>query len=271
MSTFVFQDKNIFYRTVGKGEPLLILNGIMMSTRSWVPFEAHYTRENMLILLDLLDQGESDKMDCDYDQGIQVEVVRTLLDELGLDQVSILGTSYGGEVALQIAVKYPERIKRMVLANTVARTNAWLREIGDAWNYAVSVPEAYYCTTIPTIYSPSYYDRKKDWMANRKAILTKTAFANEDFLNSMVRLTKSAESHDVTKDLPKVEVPTLVISCDQDHITPMEEQRRIVSLMPQAEMIILPETGHAAFYERPYLFTSIVLGFLNGLDAEIKV
>ncbi len=271
MSTFIFHDKKVFYRTVGKGDPLLILNGIMMSTRSWVPFESHFTRENQLILLDLLDQGESDKMESDYDQSIQAEVVGALLDELGLEKVSIIGTSYGGEVALQFAAKHPDRIKRMVLANTVARTNAWLREIGDAWNYATKVPEAYYCTTIPTIYSPAYYDRKKDWMANRKAILTKTAFADEDFLNSMIRLTKSAESHDVTEQLPNIHVPTLVVSCDQDHITPMEEQRLLVSLMPDAEMIILPETGHAAFYERPYLFTSLVLGFINGLDAEITV
>lgn len=271
MSTFIFNGKKVFYRTVGEGKPLLILNGIMMSTRSWVPFEKHFSRENRLILLDLLDQGESDKMEQDFDQSLQVEVVSALLCELGYERVSILGTSYGGEVALQFVAKYPDKVDRMVLANTVARTNAWLKEIGDAWNYATKIPEAYYCTTIPTIYSPEYYDRKKEWMANRKQILTQTAFANEGFLNSMIRLTKSAESHDVTDMLSTIDVPTLIIGCEQDHITPIEEQRFLKKHMPNAELVILPETGHAAFYERPHLFTAIMLGFINVLDEEISV
>lgn len=161
MSTFTYEGKKVFYTAIGEGKPLLILNGIMMSTMSWGAFEKHFTKENKLILVDLLDQGQSDKMTEAFTQDIQVEVVNSLLDELKIDKVSILGTSYGGEVALQFAVKYPNRVHRMVLANTVAKTNAWLKEIGEAWNYAANVPEAYYCTTIPTIYSPRYYDRKK--------------------------------------------------------------------------------------------------------------
>jgi len=271
MSTFIFNDKKIFYKTVGQGEPVLFLNGIMMSTGSWAPFEKHFTKDNCLILLDLLDQGQSDKMDSDFDQSVQVEVVLALLNELKLEKISIVGTSYGGEVALQFASKYPERLKKLVLANTVAKTNAWLKEIGQAWNHAVSSPEAYYCTTIPSIYSPMYYDRKKDWMAKRKAVLTQTAFANKDFLDSMVRLTKSADNHDVVDELGTIETPTLIIGCEQDHITPLEEQRLMKNHMPNAELVILPETGHAAFYERPYLFSSIVLGFLNLLDEEIPI
>jgi len=271
MSTFKFEGKNIFYRTSGEGEPLLIMNGIMMSTRSWAPFEKHFAGGNQLILLDLLDQGQSDKMTEPFDQSIQAEVVLGLLNELKIDKVSILGTSYGGEVALKFAAKYPDRVKRMVLANTVARTNAWLKEIGDAWNMAAGNPEAYYCTTIPTIYSPAYYERKKEWMAQRKKVLTETAFANKAFLSSMIRLTDSAREHDVRDVLKNITAPTLIISCDQDHITPMEEQKYLKDNIPGAELVILPETGHAAFYERPYLFVSIVLGFINLSEDEITI
>ncbi len=271
MSTFTFKGKQVFYRTVGEGEPLLILNGIMMSTLSWTPYEKHFTQNNMLVLVDLLDQGQSEKMTEEFTQAVQVEVVNSLLDELKLDKVSIMATSYGGEVALQFAAKYPEKIKRMVLANTVARTNSWLKEIGEAWNYASGIPEAYYCTTIPAIYSPKYYDRKKEWMDQRKAILTKTAFANKDFLDSMIRLTNSANTHDVTDKLQDINVPTMIIGCEQDYITPLDEQRFMAKQMPNAELVVLPETGHAAFYERPYLFTSIVMGFINLPEDEINV
>lgn len=270
MSILNFNGKNINYRVVGEGKPLLILNGIMMSTKSWAPFEKAFTKyNNQLILLDLMDQGESDKYDSDFDQSLQVEVVKALLDELKIEKINIMGTSYGGEVALQFAVKYQERIERMILANTVAKTNAWLREIGEAWNLAVGNPLAYYSTTIPVIYSPQFYDRKADWMNQRKDLLTKTAFAYKPFLDSMVRLTNSANNHDVVNELSKITVRTLVIGSEQDHITPLEEQKLIVKLMPNAELVILPETGHASFYERPLLFTSLVTGFINADEVVV--
>lgn len=263
MPTFIFQSKEVFYRTIGEGKPILFLNGIMMSTMSWVPFEKEFTKQNQLILPDLLDQGQSAKMDGPFEQSIQAEVVKALLDHLGLTRINLLGTSYGGEVALQFTVKYPDYVERLILMNTVARTNAWLREIGEAWNLAADNPVAYYNTTIPVIYSPAFYDRRAEWMAKRKEVLTKGAFANKAFMASMVRLTSSANSHDVANQLHEIKCPTLIVGSENDHITPLEEQRYLHDHIADSNLVILPNTGHASFYERPWLFASLVLGFVN--------
>lgn len=264
MSHFDFQGHQVHYRLIGQGRPLLLLNGIMMSTKSWAPFEAALCRGgNQLILVDLLDQGESQAMDAFYPQTLQADMLDALLDELGIASTAVFGTSYGGEVALNLAVKYPRRVNKMVLANTVARTNAWLKEIGEAWILAATNPEAYYNTTIPVIYSPDFYDRKSEWMKRRKEVLTKTAFASPDFLSRMERLTRSAESHDTRAKLGEIACPVLLISSQQDHITPPEEQQYLRDHIPGAELVLLPATGHAAFYERPDLFVSIVSGFIN--------
>ena len=264
MSDFIFQGKKVHYRLVGEGRPLLMLNGIMMSTKSWAPFESALTRGgNQLILVDLLDQGESDAMDGPFPLRLQADMLDALLEGLEIPSVAVFGTSYGGEVALNLAVRHPERVSRMVLANTVARTNAWLKEIGEAWILAAASPEAYYNTTIPVIYSPDFYDRRSLWMKKRKDLLTSTAFANAGFLARMERLTRSAESHDVRDGLGFINCPVLLISSDQDHITPPEEQLYLRDHIPGAELVLLPKTGHAAFYERPDLFISIVSGFIN--------
>ncbi len=271
MSNFTFQGKSIYYEVVGEGRPLVLLNGIMMSTTSWHPFrQAFQQGGNQLILVDLLDQGRSDPMGEEFPIALQADMLHALLDYLRLDKVAIFGTSYGGEVALNFAVQWPERISRMVLANTVARTNAWLREIGNAWILAGDNPEAYYDTTIPVIYSPDFYDRRADWMQKRKRLLTTTAFANPEFISRMARLTRSAESHDVTKDLHRISCPVLLVSSEQDHITPPEEQAYLRDHIPGAELVMLPKTGHASFYERPALFTGIMMGFLN-LQEEIVI
>lgn len=264
MSTFEFRGKAVHYQIKGEGQPLLLLNGIMMSTKSWLPFEkAFQSGGNSLLLVDLLDQGESQAMDEAFPLKLQADMLDALLEHLHLSSVAVFGTSYGGEVALNLAVYYPNRVSKMVLANTVARTNAWLKEIGEAWILASGNPEAYYNTTIPVIYSPDFYDRKSEWMKKRKEILTRTAFANPDFLARMERLTRSAESHDVTQLLCVIDCPVLLIASQQDHITPPEEQEYLAAHIKEAELVLLPKTGHAAFYERPDLFVAVMMGFIN--------
>ena len=271
MSSFLFLGHKVHFETVGEGKPLLLLNGIMMSTKSWTPFlDAFQNGGNQLILVDMLDQGESDAMDEPYDLMLQARMLNALLDHLDIKRAAVFGTSYGGEAALNLAVQDPDRIEKMVLANTVACTNAWLKEIGQAWNLAVWSPEAYYSTTIPVIYSPDFYDRRAQWMADRKALLTGTAFANKEFLSRMVRLTRSAECHDVRDQLCLIDCPVLLLSCDMDHITPVEEQVYLRDHIKGAEMILFPRTGHAAFYERPDLFVSVMMGFINHRD-KIRV
>ena len=263
MSYFKFDEYDIHYEVYGNGKPLLFLNGIMMSCNSWKSFEEEISRDNQLILIDLLDQGKSSKAKYEYTQDIQVEIVKGLLDELNINKVSIMGTSYGGEVALQFVHKYQSMVEKLVLFNTVAKTNSWLKEIGDAWNLASENPEAYYCTTIPVIYSPQFYERKKDWMKNRKEVLINNVFSSKEFIDSMIRLTNSASEYDIVDKLSDINIPTLVIGSEQDHITPIEEQKLIVDKMTNAQLIMLPKTGHASFYERPIIFLSILKGFIN--------
>lgn len=270
MASFVFEGKTVYYQVVGQGRPLLLLNGIMMQTRSWAPFLPGMQGAGIQpILVDLLDQGQSQAMEGDYPIALQAKMLLALLDHLGYPQVDVFGTSYGGEVALQLAVLAPSRIGRLLLANTVAYTNAWLKEIGEAWILAKDNPEAYYATTIPVIYSPDFYHRRASWMAGRKQLLTTTAFASADFQDRMTRLTRSAESHDVREELHKITCPVLVVASAQDHITPPEMQEDLVSRLPNADLLLLPKTGHAAFYERPDLFMAILTGFFTHREAVV--
>ena len=99
-------------------------------------------------------------------------------------------------------------------------------------------------------------------MRNREKVLL-PLFGNKDFTEAMVRLTKSADSHDVRNQLHLITVPTLVVSSDQDMITPLMEQETMIKGIPNADHVILTDTGHASMYEKPLLFASLVLGFVN--------
>ena len=256
-----FQNHQIHVEVYGEGSPLVILNGIMMSTKSWAPFIEDFSKNNQLILLDFLDQGQSSKLHTlKYNQEIQVDVLHTVIEHLKLDKVNLFGISYGGEIAIQYALKHPNHIEKLLLFNTTSWTSPWLKEMGHAWNMASHSGESYYATTIPVIYSPLFYTENIEWIEKRKEILI-PVFSDPEFINSMVRLTDSAEDYDVRDLIHNIKIPCLVVSSEMDFVTPLLEQELIVNNMENVNHVIIPNCGHASMYEAPNVFKSLVLGF----------
>jgi 3-oxoadipate enol-lactonase len=268
-----YKGRNIYYEINGVGKPILILNGIMMSTKSWEPFVKTLSKDNMLIRLDFFDQGQSDQLDNSiYTQDLQVDLIKALLSELRLSKINIVGISYGGEVALLFATRYPKSLDRMVLFNTAAYTSPWLKSIGEQWKQIGKTLDGsmYYKATIPVIYSPSYYEEKLDWMKKREAMLV-PIFSNKNFIDKMERLTNSAEPFDVREKLHLIDSPVLIVSSDEDYLTPIKNQFELKRLIKNSEHVIIPGAGHASMYEKPLLFTTLVLGFINALDSTYNI
>lgn len=268
-----YKEYDIYYETLGNkaNKPIIILNGIMMSTKSWDIFNQGFKKNNYLIKFDMIDQGQSSKATTNYTQELQIEILKALIEELGLPTVNLLGISYGASIALNFAATYPSLVTKLVLANGVAKTSPWLKSIGDGWNEVAKSRNglAYYNITIPYIYSPMFYTKNIGWMEKRKELLV-PIFSNAEFLDSMIRLTKSAETHDVIDKLSNVKADTLIISSEQDFLTPPFEQTIIKEHINHSKLIVIPNCGHASMYEVPTLFSSLVLGHIND-DSNPKV
>ncbi|MFP3155125.1 alpha/beta hydrolase [Lachnospiraceae bacterium ZAX-1] len=263
MATFKFNQYEVYYEDCGTGEPLLILNGIFMSCASWKDFKPAFSRNNRLLLLDLLDQGKSAKLDQEYTQDVQVELVMAFLDILKLDKVNICGISYGGEVAIKVAARYPLRVQRLVLSNTAAYTSKWLRDIGRSWEYSYKSYDGhqFFKTCIPIIYSPQFYEANYAWASEREELFVKV-FTPEVY-DAFGRLTRSSETHDERKGLGRILARTLVISSQYDFVTPLYQQEELASAIKNAGHAIIQNAGHAAMYEKPAEFSALVLGFIN--------
>jgi len=274
MSIFTYDDKKVFYLLEGdeQNDVLVILNGIMMSHRSWEPFMAELKRHFRILRVDFLDQGQSDRMDKPYTQALQVDMLEQLLSHLKLKAVNLTGISYGGSIALQYAAAHPGRIRRMVVLNAAARTTPWLRDIGRGWNAVARTRsgEAYYHITIPYIYSPQFYQKHQSWMEARKQKLM-PLFSDSDFLDAMTRLTTSAETHDVEAALAFIRVKTLIVAADHDFLTPVVEQEHLAESMPNAQLVIFPGCGHASMYEKPGLFISTLVGFFKERTTDYAI
>ncbi|MBR7082338.1 MAG: alpha/beta hydrolase [Oscillospiraceae bacterium] len=277
MAELYFQGKKVYYEVHGDtGETLVLLNGIMMSTASWLPFVECLSKTNRLILVDFLDQGQSERIEAGYDHSIQVEVLEAVLAELSgklsCEKYNIMGISYGGEVAIQYALAYPNRVRRLILANTCARTSGWLKKIGDGWNEVAKCGSglAYYLTTIPIIYSTRFFEERAEWMEGREKMLTEY-FARADVREALIRLTDSSREYDVSDRLGEIKCPTLVISSSEDALVPMTEQKLIHERIKGSSYVTINGSGHASMYEVPEAFAALTAGFANLPDNCIKI
>jgi len=272
MAQFEFEGKTVYYETHGSGDPILLLNGIMMSTKSWSPFIENFSRRNQLILLDFIDQGQSGSADAPYDHSTQIALVSALLDKLALNSLNIAGISYGAEIALGFAQTFPGKVRRLALFNGAARTSPLLGETGNSWNEAAKAEGglAYYLAVIPSIYSDTFYENHEDWMKARKKLLV-DFFADTTVKDRLTRLTNSSKSFNVVDKLGALNMPVLIVSADKDFLTPLGEQQLMASAIKNAHHVTLNGCGHASMYEQPLLFSSLVLGFINSAQAEFSL
>lgn len=274
MAYFKYQKDEIFYEVHNEGTtqtPLVLLNGIMMSSRSWDVLATQLSKRRPLVLVDFIDQGQSAQAKGRaYDHALQVEIVIALMTKLAYDKYSVAGVSYGAQIALQVALKVPSLIDKLIIFNAAASTSPWLLDIGRSWIKAAQSGDAahFYLATIPYIYANQFYIAQIDWMNQRRAILHE--HFNESFLNAMIRLIESSENYNIKARLSEILHSTLVVGCTDDYLTPPSETRYLAQHLKNSKYIELDNCGHASMYEKPVEFLMLIEGFL-AVDATMSI
>lgn len=255
----------LFYEVHGKVDapPVLILNGIMMSTLSWKSFIDPLVKHFRLILLDFRDQGKSTRENAQYSISLHVEDTLALLDHLEIERVNVVGLSYGGQVAQLLAIEECERVNSLVLANTPARISPYLAELGEAWKEAAKLRdgEKFFALAIPFIYSDYFYNHNLDWLKARQKLFKD--LLNDEWFEGFTRLASSNPDFDVLDRLHRINCPTLLLGADRDIITPVNEMELIHQRVAGSEFLIVHNAGHGAFLEKPKEFITAVTGFIR--------
>jgi len=88
-------------------------------------------------------------------------------------------------------------------------------------------------------------------------------FSNPVFLDAIERLTNSAEHYDERKRLDRITARTLIVAAEDDILTPKGDQALLHKYIHSSELISIPNCGHASMYEKPLLFTTLIVGFLT--------
>ena len=264
MSTFDTKSGfRLYYEEHGKGQPVVLLGGIMMSAASWAQYVPVLERHMHLILLDLRDQGLSSKAETPYRVDDHVSDTVELLDHLGLETAHLIGLSYGGQVAQRVALLHGERVRTLTLANASNRISNHLAEIGRAWEVAADLNdgERFFQLAIPFIYSGTFYEQHLETLQERQAMFK--SLLTQSWFEGFVRLCRSTEGFAVSEEeLGAITMPTLLIGAEDDIITPVAQMERMRCAIQNCEFVVFPKAGHGAFLERAGEFLTTIIGFV---------
>jgi len=261
---------SIYYEFTGEKKntrTVAFLNGVMASTTSW----AFYTQAlegsgYQFLLHDFRGQLLSDKPPGPYTFAQHLEDFRLLLDHHEISSVDLVGTSYGGEIALRAAIDMPERVNSVTIIDSVSEIDALLRSFVDLWIALARIgdPEAFFWGVVPSLYSSWYLEEHRDALAVKASQLKKLS---PNFLPGQIALYETfLREVNFTEELHSISCPVLILCGEEDILKPPRFSRLIAEKVPNSQFVLIPRCGHVAIYEAPELISEMIIGFLLNLD-----
>ena len=251
----------LYYELLGPedGEVLVLSNGILMSTASWYLQKPALSKRNRLLLYDCRGMWRSDHPAGPYTMELHADDLALLLDALGIDSAHIGGISYGGEVSMAFALKYPQRVRSLILSSTVSESDALLCGMIGAWREEVAAKraESFFKASYWQNYSAAYID------ANQAALAAAAQRYKDLDFDAVLELIDCFLRFNITGRLPEIKSPTLVMVGEQDILKPRKYAEIIANHIGGAELAVVPGSGHALCLEKPDIFNTLVLGFLT--------
>jgi 3-oxoadipate enol-lactonase len=257
----------IYYELHGpeEGDVLVLSNGVLMSTASWAFQTPVLSQRYRLLLYDCRGMWQSEHPPGPYSMDLHADDLAALLDALDIEQAHIGGTSYGAEVSMVFALKYPRRTRSLIVTSAVSQIDPILEGMIGSWIIASRAkdPELFFQVVYPLTFSDA-------WIGANRAILddARERYKMLDF-DALLELLMAFARLNITQNLGQITAPTLVIAGENDILKPRRYAEIIAREIPGAEFALIPQAGHAALWEGAAVFNSLILGFLAKHGGEM--
>jgi pimeloyl-ACP methyl ester carboxylesterase len=251
---------NLYYETHGAGRPMILLHGGLMSGEMFGPILPSLAERHLVITIDLQGHGRTADIDRPIDIRLMADDIAALIDHLGLEKPDVVGYSLGGGVALLTAMKYPEKVGKLVSASANIRRDAIPPEM-LAQQAQVNAAAAEFMKDTPMY---QHYQQ--------------VAPRPDDFPRLLDKIGESmSKDFDFSEEVRTLKVPTLIVAADAD-MAPPSHYVEVFKLLdgglrdggwmgegrPKGghALAILPGLTHYNLGISP-LFATVILDFLN--------
>lgn len=254
---------DIYYSQRGEGPDLLMIMGLGAHSGAWALNAPELAKHFRVTIFDNRGAGRTSAPDEPYSIPQMADDTAALMEAIGLERAHVLGASMGGMIAQELAINYPGRIDRLVLACSRARTSEMRRRVSVAQRalYEAGVPRE----SIMAIQQPwgstaaLLQDPAKPTAAIALAMQDPYPIAKHAYLRQL----DATMAHDALDRLARIEAETLVLVGAEDILTPPYESEELAANIPRATLRILPRGGHGFSGEFPAEFNAAVAEFLG--------
>ena len=265
----------ISYEVAGEGEPLFLVHGFGSKKESWIAQFPVLSKHFKVIRFDNRGAGKSDRPKGTYTMEVFADDIKGLIDYLGLEKTNIAGWSLGGMIVQNFVLKYPEKVKKVVLINT---------------NYGFPDEDG------PLVYKNMRLEEEKQkkidhvkawWDAARTGYYIKFRkemeanpskkwyglWSADDLIKESIIDTPTAEdietqayalkTHDTFDRLKTIKSPTLIITASHDRLTPRSSMEEIHGQIPNSKFIVIDKAGHSSPLEKAPEVNQAIIDFLK--------
>ena len=249
---------DIHYLLEGSGPVVTLSHSLTCHLAMWRDLAATLSGSYTVLRYDTRGHGESSAPAGNYGFDDLVADVLGLLDALDIDRTHWVGVSMGGMIGQHLALAAPERLQRLVIANSTSRIPA---EAGPLWDERIRLARAGGCAalvdaTLARWFTEPFRTARPDVMSRVGAQIAATPVAGFTGCAAAIR------GLDITGRLPAVRARTRVIAGGDDPGTPPAMSEAIAAAIPGAEFHVIPGASHLACLEQPEAFHALVAGFL---------
>jgi len=250
------------------GPPLVLIGGMTQTLSSWSGQIRALAATRTVVAYEARGQGQSELDVGDVSPGRLVADFVALLEALGIaGAVDLCGFSFGGRLALAIAARHPERVRRLVVSGVGAGRGALGRVIVQGWRAALQTGdlEALAWVSLADTLGPEYLGRNEAMLPSFiKATVQRNRFEGVRALFEQTMDDAAGPAHAPLELAPRVRAPTLLLGGELDRLAPASEVAALAgAFAPPAEWAILPGVGHTVAIEAPEAWRGRVVEFLE--------
>jgi len=253
------------YHDVGSGEPIVMLHGSGPGVSAWANWNKIMpilSKQYRILAPDMAGFGYTERKEgIVFNMDTWVKQAIAFMDAVGLEQVNLVGNSFGGALALALAVKYPERIKKLVLMGSMGVSFPISYGLDRVWGYTPSFEN------MKELLDIFAYDRSivNDDLAMMRYESSKLPGFQESFSSMFPAPRQNGVEAMAANEiyLRGVKHETLIVHGREDRVIPTATSYKLIELLENAQLHIFGKCGHWTQIEKAREFADLVANFLK--------